>query len=707
MCRDGYARSQAAGRACRKHLQFVKITWAAPLDCILGLCWCIGGAHLKLVSVRIRNYRSLVDSGDVEIQGGVTVLIGKNEKGKTNFLKAIASFNDSSKYSPGDLPNHLRPSLEERPPQEIPVTMLRFLLEPEDQGVLSHLLQDAASATEITCTKFYGNSYLFTVKRKDGQEAPLLYRAPDVGKYVEEIRGVARKLKGQLEAHAQRVSGFAPSIETAATLIDGFIATEFVQPSQIDDSIKTFATALTGLAGQDAAIQEDITRATKAIEEQKAIILDAFQKDPELALRQALPRFVFHSTKTDHIPNEVNIIAFVADPEGTSKGMSNLCRAAGLATHRIQSLAQSTDTGQREAYEDHYKGTISGGLNEFWTQEQYHVHFRIERDKLSVSISDETYSPRIAPSDRSEGFHWYLSFYAAILNDMGAARQTVLLLDNPGLELHVDGQRDIKRFLEEKISVNSQVIYVTHSPAMISPYNLEQLRIVEMFANQEGTKVRAYAPKEGEDLLEPVRSAIGMSLVSSLMFNEWNVLVEGAADKPILEGSISVHRPDMSKRVLVSGSVSETSGGFLPRFYVQARLPLVVFLDADSAGRRLYEDLKTRGIDDAKILKLETVVDSQGRDVALEDVLNREFYHRAVVETYPNNPVDVPTDEGKKIANLYEEAFKARYGIGFSKRRTAQTVKKLLEEGKADPVTLEKLKAVIDALLQKLEAQSR
>ena len=48
--------------------------------------------------------------------------------------------------------------------------------------------------------------------------------------------------------------------------------------------------------------------------------------------------------------------------------------------------------------------------------------------------------------------------------------------DNPGLELHLDGQRDIKRFLEEKIAPTSQVLYVTHSPAMIDPFNLGQKR---------------------------------------------------------------------------------------------------------------------------------------------------------------------------------------------------------------------------------------
>ena len=105
------------------------------------------------------------------------------------------------------------------------------------------------------------------------------------------------------------------------------------------------------------------------------------------------------------------------------------------------------------------------------------------------------------------GSNWYLSFYSTLLNDVGVSNQTVLLLDNPGLELHVDGQRDIKRFLEEKVSLNSQVLYVTHSPAMIDPFNLHQVRAVELLGDQQGTKVRNFAVKKGDnsDLLEPVR----------------------------------------------------------------------------------------------------------------------------------------------------------------------------------------------------------
>jgi predicted ATP-dependent endonuclease of OLD family len=41
---------------------------------------------MKLAQVRIQNFPSIVDSGEVPIDEHVTVIVGKNEQGKTNFF---------------------------------------------------------------------------------------------------------------------------------------------------------------------------------------------------------------------------------------------------------------------------------------------------------------------------------------------------------------------------------------------------------------------------------------------------------------------------------------------------------------------------------------------------------------------------------------------------------------------------------------------
>ena len=661
---------------------------------------------MKLKKARVQTYRSIVDSGVVDIEDGVTVIIGKNEQGKTTFLRAIRAFNSDQLFTASDLPNHLRPALEERSTAEIPIVTLTFALEPHDKKRLASVVQSLDTVHGLTIVKYYGNNYNFWVIKGDKEEA-LQLRPPDISAPVARIKEEVTQLKAKLQAHAARLPEFAANAEKIEQITSALLSSNLGDVAQIDNLIATFATSIKGLTAADQPILDDIAASTTALEAAQATIQGSYQQDRTRILKQSLPYFIMHSTTADRIPNEVKIADFIKDPDATSKGMSNLCRAAGLSIQKIRDLASTSDTAQREAYEDHYKATISGGLNEFWTQAEYNVNFRIEKEQLSVSVSDGNYARKIPPSDRSEGFQWYLSFYATLLNEVKVSNQTGLLLDNPGLELHVDGQRDIKRFLEERVAHDSQVIYVTHSPAMIDPFNLRQLRTVELQGDLKGTKVGNFAVThpDGMDLLEPVRSAIGMSLAASLVLNEWNVLVEGAADKPIVEGIFFSHYKEHQKKLLINGSLSESKDAFLARFYDRTKLPYVILVDADSGGRDLERELLRTGIPAARIIILNHVFPGRQGDFAIEDVLSADFYHKAVLLAYPSTPVTKPAQSAKKRGSLYEDAFKTEHGIGFNKRRVAEAAKKLLSEGRDDKETRDNLGILSTAIIQALETQ--
>ena len=66
----------------------------------------------------------------------------------------------------------------------------------------------------------------------------------------------------------------------------------------------------------------------------------------------------------------------------------------------------------------------------------------------------------------------------------------VLLLDEPGLNLHALAQRDFLRFIDQRLAPKHQVIYTTHSPFMIDLDNLSSVRTVEDMDNL-GTTVSA------------------------------------------------------------------------------------------------------------------------------------------------------------------------------------------------------------------------
>ena len=198
---------------------------------------------------------------------------------------------------------------------------------------------------------------------------------------------------------------------------------------------------------------------------------------------------------------------------------------------------------------------------------------------------------------------------------------------------------------------------------------------------------------------------MGISLVSSLIFNNWNVLVEGAADKPIVEGIFVSHYNEHQRNVLVNGSLSESKDAFLARFYQRTGLPYAILLDADSSGRAIEQDLLRHHIPADRIIKLKQVFPDRNNDFAMEDILSPAFYQQAVTASYPHHPIDQPAAANKMRAKLYEEAFRAAQYPGFSKRRVADTIKKLLTEHREDQETKDNLGQLSTALITCLTGQ--
>ena len=269
------------------------------------------------------------------------------------------------------------------------------------------------------------------------------------------------------------------------------------------------------------------------------------------------------------------------------------------------------------------------------------------------------------------------------------------------------GSETSSGFLRQKLPAPSQVVFVTHSPAMIDSYNLEQVRQVE-FEGKLGTKVGPLRVTEGNefDLLEPVRSALGLSIASSLLFNELNVLVEGAADKPVLEAAFLLFYKD--EKILVNGSIAEIRG-LLPRLCQRGHLPYVLFLDADSGGRGLAKEATDNwGVPGDRIVPLDSIFKKLkgDSDYELEDILSEDFYFKAVQTAYPERDIPKLQDGDGKRTKLYTEHFKDKFQFGFSKKRVGESVKRLLLDDQADDHTLDNLKRIAGDIRECLRKQT-
>jgi ABC-type cobalamin/Fe3+-siderophores transport system ATPase subunit len=148
---------------------------------------------MRVHAVQVSNFRSVVDSEPVEITDRVTVFIGKNEQGKTTFLRGLLSFNPQSRYSSADLPNHLREQLEEADPTGIPMVKVWLTLEAADLRRLLELMPSVRVAEEIAVTKYFDGHYAYaTTHGPREQEQPLEFAVPSIKPYSDVLIKEAR-----------------------------------------------------------------------------------------------------------------------------------------------------------------------------------------------------------------------------------------------------------------------------------------------------------------------------------------------------------------------------------------------------------------------------------------------------------------------------------------------------------------------------------
>ncbi|MDP3103836.1 MAG: AAA family ATPase [Candidatus Methanoperedens sp.] len=61
---------------------------------------------IELVKFRVKNYRSIIDSGDCYLANKITILAGKNESGKSSILEALEDFDNEKEIRKSAIPIH-------------------------------------------------------------------------------------------------------------------------------------------------------------------------------------------------------------------------------------------------------------------------------------------------------------------------------------------------------------------------------------------------------------------------------------------------------------------------------------------------------------------------------------------------------------------------------------------------------------------------
>lgn len=179
--------------------------------------------------------------------------------------------------------------------------------------------------------------------------------------------------------------------------------------------------------------------------------------------------------------------------------------------------------------------SITDKFLEYWsTNNNLEIKFEIQptsNDKLlNIRIRNTKHRVTLPLKNRSKGFVWFFSFlvwFSRIENK----DNIIILLDEPGLNLHADAQNDLLKYIDKELVPKYQIIYTTHSPFMIDPVKLYEVRTVyDSNDAKVGSLISDALEEKDKATLFPLQAALGYNIAQNLYISPKNLLVEGVAD---------------------------------------------------------------------------------------------------------------------------------------------------------------------------------
>jgi len=667
---------------------------------------------MRIKKIHIKNYRSILDSGEVTLDPKITILIGKNESGKTSILKALESFNTDYKYKEEDLClfskawNDLgRNEIDKR---DIEIITIWFELSDEDRNKLKEIHPQLANVNILRCTKYFDNTYSIAFEDSDISIESLNINAKKVDEILSEIKNKAISLKEKLNIHAQRHTSFNSSKAQYESIIEAMMDFDPEKNQSIDSFFNNLYSRLRNLPNVDTAIKNDIEDFIKGIDPLKNNLKNALSESITNKILSILPNFIYFAD-VEKLEDTMQISEFLGNRE-KHKTLSSLLELAGLNIEKVKDAEEYTMISELR----HASTTITGLVNQSWTQEKVNINIDLRRDKIIVSITDNVITRDHPPSIRSQGFQWFLSFYINFTaGSKGELKNTIILLDDPGVYLHPSGQKDLLATLE-KIAESNQIIFSTHSPFMIDRNKLERIRIVTK-SKKKGTSIEEKFYKSDLDAFHPIRAAIGMTIGDSLFASKANLLVEGYSDELILEAmSVLCFKKGLAHIDTSKISILPVGGAdkmlYFALLLMKENLKFLILLDNDPKGREIAKDLKER-INVSKDFIFTIEKDSAGEDAEIEDLIDIDFYIKALNLAYSDifkekiEKSEISKDDLEKQSFAgVKKFFKSKKLGGLDKIKVAKKIYDLIvaEEEEPDEKTISNFSKLFESINKKI-----
>jgi len=623
-----------------------------------------------------------MDSNWVNIND-LGILVGKNESGKTSIMRALHKFNPFQNESYSIEREWPRNNNDKKDPTSVVVsTIFEFSLSEKEK--LKSMESIRTIPDHIKIEKTYSGKYIYS--------------------FPEELSGSVNSVDS-IPRNLDRLKlQFGKSIIASAALKN---ASEKVFKEIIDlfnkDMISQYPTFHNGYINLlDNSAQKNEKDRVVLANLKKSLKLLLIEINSKQALLQAIPVIEKWIPTFIYIDDyqiftgtaKLKDIKMRKDQNRLTSEDKTTLMIFGMAGLDIEKeIKRETENSPQQRMLD-----LADASSKFtkliegrWSQKKYEVDFRIDGDFFATFVKGINDKALIPLEERSKGFQWFFSFDLTLMHETrGTFKDSILLLDEPGLHLHAAAQRDLlNRF--KAYSHHNQLIYTTHMPFMIDMDRLDSIHICE--ETDKGTIVTSNLYSNDLDARLPLQTALGLSLSQSLFVGNYNLIVEGVTDFWLISAFSTILRNEnkmaLDDRIVIIPAGGAMKVSYLATMLNSQKLKVVVLFDSDQEGwKGAKETIQQWILKDKYVLLLGKVIGKE--EACLEDLFPANFYLEFVNKAYVNELSSSPITETEiskignpQIVKRIESAMQSRglpknnEGLCFNKGRVS---KKLLEE---------------------------
>lgn len=476
-------------------------------------------------SVKLTNYKSIgeEDFSELIIEPKITAIIGKNESGKSNVLSGLSyiSFTDDMQSAFKE-DNINRNAIEDD--KEI---QYKIILKPENDE-----LEKFRSDTEINISK---NKFVISGGISDY--------------YTHNIYPLVLELCETLDTNPFNL---------------------------LNAELKNYANHIDLLKNSKNLEIQKITKALDYIYQRK----DKVSEDKRTAvnqqintLRQKWIEFVDMFPKVFYRKSDKNLNAQykyedikkeLRNPSAYPKSsLSDFLRLIKISNDDFLLATQTGVSGKKTTLRKKIQRNIEEYINNefisFYKVEKIFLSADFDANTVYFSVHSED-NQSLLLSERSDGLKWYLNtFIDAKAHEIGNTN-VLYLLDEPGISLHVNAQKELLKFFNHLTNNGNQVVYTTHSPYMLNTKNGGIHKIRAVIKDKNGNTLiykTAYdsriATINQQDTLTPIIYALGMNLCDTISpaKDKTNIVTEGISDYIYLNTMAKILNIDTEKFVII------------------------------------------------------------------------------------------------------------------------------------------------------------